>query len=111
MIANALPGSTVLQGLAVRGKTAQEDPDQTQEQVNEWLEGLGMNRANTEEATVLAAYEVIQQAMIDKDYRDAGSSFPGRYSLYPYVRKTADQGGILWRNCGRHPELLRLCDP
>ena len=67
VIANALPGSTVLQGLAVRGKTAQEDPDQTQALVNEWLEGLGMKRANTEEARVLAAYETIQQAMIDKD--------------------------------------------
>ena len=67
VIANALPGSTVLQGLAVRGKTAQEDPEQTQALVDEWLEGLGMKRANTEEAQVLAAYETIQQAMIDKD--------------------------------------------
>ena len=75
VIANALPGSTVLQGLAVRGKTAQEDPDQTQEQVNKWLEGLGMNRANTEEATVLAAYEVIQQAMIDKDIETLDRAF------------------------------------
>ena len=67
VIANVLPGSTVLQGLAVRGKTAQEDPEQTQALVNEWLEGLGMLKANNEEAAVMAAYEVIQQAMIDKD--------------------------------------------
>ena len=67
VIANALPGSTVLQGLAVRGKTAQEDPEQTQALVNEWLEGLGMLKTNNEEAAVMAAYEVIQQAMIDKD--------------------------------------------
>ena len=67
VIANALPGSTVLQGLAVRGKTAQKDPEQTQALVNEWLEGLGMLKANNEEAAVMAAYEVIQQAMIDKD--------------------------------------------
>ena len=67
VIANALPGSAVLQGLAVRGKTAQEDPEQTQALVNEWLEGLGMLKANNEEAAVMAAYEVIQQAMIDKD--------------------------------------------
>ena len=67
VIANALPGSTVLQGLAVRGKTAQEDPEQTQVLVDEWLEGLGMKRANTEETRVLATYETIQQAMIDKD--------------------------------------------
>ena len=67
VIANVLPGSTVLQGLAVRGKTAQEDPKQTQALVNEWLEGLGMLKANNEEAAVMAAYEVIQQAMIDKD--------------------------------------------
>ena len=39
VIVNVLPGSTVLQGLAVRGKTAQEDPEQTQALVNEWLEG------------------------------------------------------------------------
>ena len=67
VITNALPGSTVLQGLAVRGKTAQEDPEQTQALVNEWLEGLGMLKANNEEAAVMAAYEVIRQAMIDKD--------------------------------------------
>ena len=67
VIANVLPGSIVLQGLAVRGKTAQEDPEQTQALVNEWLEGLGMLKANNEEAAVMAAYEVIQQAMIDKD--------------------------------------------
>ena len=67
VIAGALPGSTVLQGLAVRGKTAQEDPEQTQVLVDEWLEGLGMKRANTEETRVLATYETIQQAMIDKD--------------------------------------------
>ena len=67
VIVNVLPGSTVLQGLAVRGKTAQEDPEQTQALVNEWLEGLGMLKANNEEAAVMAAYEVIQQAMIDKD--------------------------------------------
>ena len=48
VIANALPGSTVLQGLAVRGKTAQENPEQTQFLVNEWLEELGMLKANAE---------------------------------------------------------------
>ena len=67
VIESTLPGSTVLQGLAVRGKTAQEDPEQTKAQVDQWLEGLGMKKANTEEAAVLAAYEAIQQAMIDKD--------------------------------------------
>ena len=48
VISNALPGSTVLQGLAVRGKTAQENPEQTQFLVNEWLEELGMLKANAE---------------------------------------------------------------
>ncbi len=67
VIANALPDSTVLQGLAVQGKIAQENPERTRELVDAWLEGLGMKRANTEEARVLAAYETIQQAMIDKD--------------------------------------------
>jgi len=67
VIENALPGSTVLQGLAVQGKTAQEDAERTQTLVDQWLEGLGLERANTEEAAVLAAYEAIQQAMIDKD--------------------------------------------
>ena len=64
---NALPDSTVLQGLAVQGKVAQENPERTRELVDTWLEGLGMKRASTEEAQVLAAYEAIQQAMIDKD--------------------------------------------
>ena len=55
---SALPGSTVLQGLAVRGKTAQEDAEQTKMLVDDWLEGLGMKKANTEEAAVLAAYDL-----------------------------------------------------
>ena len=67
VIENALPGSTVLQGLAIQGKVAQENPERTQELVDAWLEGLDMKRANTEEAQVLATYEAIQQAMIDKD--------------------------------------------
>lgn len=81
VIERALPDSTVLQGLAVRGKTAQEDPEETRALVNEWLEGLNMGKANPEEAAVLSAYEAILQAMIDKDtdaldrlYRD-GTTF------------------------------------
>ena len=62
-----LPGSTVLQGLAVRGKTAQEDPEQTRNLVNEWLEELGMLKTDVEESAVMSVYEAIQQAMIDKD--------------------------------------------
>ncbi len=64
VIGNALPNSTVLQGLAIQGKVAQEDPERTQALVDAWLEGLDMN---TDEAAVLRAYEAIQQAMIDKD--------------------------------------------
>ena len=67
VIANALPGSTVLQGLAVRGKTAQEDPEQTQALVNEWLEEIGVKRISADEAAVLATYKDVQQAMIDRD--------------------------------------------
>ena len=67
IIESVLPGSTVLQGLAVRGKTAQEDAKQAKALVDQWLEGLGLKRANTEDAAVLATYEAIQQAMIDKD--------------------------------------------
>ena len=67
VIENALPNSTVLPGLAIQGKVAQEDAERTRELVDTWLEGLGMKRASTEEAQVLAAYEAIQQAMIDKD--------------------------------------------
>ena len=68
VIENALPNSTVLQGLAIQGKLAQEDPERTRALVDAWLEALGMKRANTTEAAqVLAAYEAIQQAMIDKD--------------------------------------------
>ena len=64
----ALPGSTVLQGLAIRGKVAQEDPEQTQALIEPWLEGMNMKKAQTgPETEVLAAYQAIQQAMIDKD--------------------------------------------
>ena len=67
VIANALPGSTVLQGLAVRGKTAQEDPEQTKTLVDEWLEEIGVKRINADEAAVLDTYKAVQQAMIDQD--------------------------------------------
>ena len=67
VIENALPGSTVLQGLAVQGKTAQEEPEKTQALVDEWLGGLDLNRVESDEAAVLAAYQAVQQAMIDKD--------------------------------------------
>ena len=68
VIEAALPGSTVLQGLAIRGKVAQEDPERTRALIEPWLEGMSMRKAdNGAEAEVLAAYEAIQQAMIDKD--------------------------------------------
>lgn len=41
-IENALPEATVLQGLAVRGATAQNDADATAKAVSDWLSGLGM---------------------------------------------------------------------
>ena len=41
-IENALPDATVLQGLAVRGTTAQNDADATAKAVSDWLSGLGM---------------------------------------------------------------------
>ncbi len=79
-IENALPCSTVLQGLAIQGKVAQEDPERTRALIKPWLEGMNMKKANAE-AEVLAAYKAIQQAMIDKDietldrlYRD-GTTF------------------------------------
>lgn len=82
VIEAALPSSTVLQGLAIQGKVAQEDPERTRALIEPWLEGMNMRKANTgAEAEVLAAYEAIQQAMIDKDietldrlYRD-GTTF------------------------------------
>ncbi len=67
IIEDALNESKVLQGLAVQGKTAQEDPEQTRALVDEWLEGLEMKRTESENERVLAVYETIQQAMIDKD--------------------------------------------
>ena len=67
VITNALPGTTVLQGLAVRGKIAQEDPEQTKTLVDEWLEEIGVKRVNADEAAVLDTYKAVQQAMIDKD--------------------------------------------
>ena len=41
-IESALPDATVLQGLAVRGATAQNDADATAKAVSDWLNGLGM---------------------------------------------------------------------
>ena len=41
-IENALPDATALQGLAVRGTTAQNDADATAKAVSDWLSGLGM---------------------------------------------------------------------
>ncbi len=41
-IENTLPDATVLQGLAVRGATAQNDADTTTKAVSDWLSGLGM---------------------------------------------------------------------
>ncbi len=66
VIENALPGSTVMQGLAIQGKVAQEDPERTKALIEPWLEGMNMKKANAE-AEVLATYKAIQQAMIDKD--------------------------------------------
>lgn len=42
-IEETLPGATVLQGLAVRGSTAQNDADATAKAVSEWLDGLDLN--------------------------------------------------------------------
>ena len=42
VIEKALPGSTVLQGLAIQGKTAQEDEERTRAQVTDWLTGLNL---------------------------------------------------------------------
>ena len=41
-IESTLPDATVLQGLAVRGATAQNDADATAKAVSDWLDGLGM---------------------------------------------------------------------
>lgn len=68
VIENALPDSNVLQGLAIQGKVAQENPEQTRSLIEPWLEGMNMKKANTDvDSEVLAAYEAIQEAMIDKD--------------------------------------------
>ena len=42
VIENALPDSMVLQGLAIQGKTAQEDEERTRELLTDWLTGLNM---------------------------------------------------------------------
>ena len=96
-IENALPDSTVLQGLAIRGKTAQEDQENTRVMIDEWLEGLEMKKANsTEEAQVLAVYEAIQQAMIDKDIETLDRLYlDGTTFTHIYVRQNTDQSGIL----------------
>ena len=43
-IVNTLPDATVLQGLAVRGATAQNDADATAKAVSDWLGGLGLGQ-------------------------------------------------------------------
>ena len=42
VIENALPECTVLQGLAVQGKTAQENESRTRELLTDWLNGLNL---------------------------------------------------------------------
>lgn len=42
VIENALPDSMVLQGLAIQGKTAQEDEERTRELLTDWLTGLNL---------------------------------------------------------------------
>ena len=42
VIENALPDCTVLQGLAIQGKTAQENEPRTRELLTDWLAGLGL---------------------------------------------------------------------
>ena len=82
-IAKKLSGATVLQGLAIRGSVAQGmTGDGSDAAVKNWLDGLGFSKKaaagnkvgesdltgkQTEEAAVLAAYQAVQQAMIDKD--------------------------------------------
>ena len=43
-IERALPGATVLKGLAVQGAKAQSDPDGTARAVSDWLVGLGVGQ-------------------------------------------------------------------
>ena len=42
VIENELPDSMVLQGLAIQGKTAQEDEERTRELLTDWLTGLNL---------------------------------------------------------------------
>ena len=42
LIEEAAPGATVLQGLAVVGSTAQNDPETTSASVSAWLADLGL---------------------------------------------------------------------
>ena len=42
VIEKALPDCTVLQGLAIQGKTAQEDEERTRAQLTDWLTGLNL---------------------------------------------------------------------
>ena len=41
-IAAAAPGAELLEGIAIRGKTAQEDAGQTREMLTDWLGSLGL---------------------------------------------------------------------
>ena len=41
-IANSAPNAEMLEGIAIQGKTAQEDADRTRELLTDWLSGLGL---------------------------------------------------------------------
>ena len=41
-IAASAPGAEMLEGIAIQGKTAQEDADQTRDLLADWLDGIGL---------------------------------------------------------------------
>lgn len=43
-VKNSCPGAIVKEGLAIEGKTAQKDPEKTEQEVNEWLNKNGFSR-------------------------------------------------------------------
>jgi hypothetical protein len=40
-LSSAIPGSTVLKGLAARGNDCQNEQDNVRKSVNDWIAGLG----------------------------------------------------------------------
>ena len=84
-IANKLSGTTVLQGLAIRGSTAQSMTcDGTDATVKNWLDGLGLPKADSDEGSETKVYDFTVFSNVELIGADLSSM-------------DADQLAVLWQ--------------